>query len=98
MGPLSSWFNQLEWIQDENGNIACDCLRLEHIEEDISAYFGKQIKLPRINQTKKRYDYRSMYTDELIDIVAETFRDDIEYFGFSFEGAATKNIYLPPQS
>ena len=33
-----------------------------------------------------------MYNDELTEIVAETFRDDIEHFGFSFDGPATRNI------
>ena len=92
MGPLSSWFNQLEWIRDEGGHVACDCLRLENINEDISQYFGKKINIPRRNRTKDHYDYRQMYTDELIEIVAETFCDDIQYFGFSFEGPAKKNI------
>lgn len=92
MGPLSSWFDQLEWIREKNGSVACDCLRLEHLDADINAYFGRPIRIPHRNVTKNRYDYRSMYTDELIDIVADTFRNDIEYFGFSFEGAATKNI------
>ena len=92
MGPLSSWFNQLEWIRDENGNVACDCLRLEHINEDISLYFGKKIRIPRKNRTGIPYDYRNMYTAELIKIVAETFSEDIEYFGFNFEGSAKSNI------
>jgi hypothetical protein len=93
MGPLSSWFNQLEWIQNENKKVVCDCLRLEHINDDISAYFKKRIILPRKNVTIRSYDYRSMYTNELIEIVAETFREDIEYFGFNYEGSATKNYY-----
>jgi hypothetical protein len=92
MGPLSSWYNQLEWIRDENGSVACDCLRLEKIDTDISAYLRRCIKIPRRNTTQNRYDYRDMYTDELIEIIADTFREDIEYFGFDFEGSATKNI------
>jgi len=93
MGPLSSWFDQLEWIRDENGNVSCDCLRLEHLEDDISAYLGKEIRIPRRNVTNNRYDYRTMYNDELIQIVADTFKDDIEYFGFDFSGPATRNVF-----
>jgi hypothetical protein len=92
MGPLSSWFNQLEWIRDENGNVACDCLRLEQIDADASAYFRRRMAMPRQNVTRVRYDYRSMYTDELIEIIGNTFSEDIEYFGFDFEGPATRNI------
>jgi hypothetical protein len=35
-----------------------------------------------------------MYTDELAEIVASLFQDDISHFGFSFEGAATKNVFV----
>ncbi len=91
MGPLSSWFNQLEWIRDERGAVACECLRLENLEEDLAAYLGKDVRLIHSNVTEKRYDYRSMYTEELAGIVADTFKDDIDHFGFRFEGPATRN-------
>jgi hypothetical protein len=90
---MSSWLNQLEWISDENKVVRCDCLRLEHIGDDINEYFSDEITLRKRNITKERYDYRELYSDELKAIVAETFRDDIEYFGFDFEGAATRNIF-----
>jgi hypothetical protein len=95
MGPLSSWFNQLEWIKDETGAVMCDCLRLEHIDRDLSAYLGHRIEIQRHNATTKRYDYRSLYNEELINIIGEIFREDIEYFGFSFEGGATRNVLIP---
>ncbi len=25
MGPMLSWFNQLDWIKDEEGCVVCDC-------------------------------------------------------------------------
>ena len=94
MGPLSNWFNQIEWIRDKDGEVVCDCLRLENLSEELSAYLKPRINVPRRNVTQKSYDYRSMYTDDLADHVAELFRDDIEYFGFEFEGPATKNIAM----
>jgi hypothetical protein len=93
MGPLSSWFNQLDWIRDESGKVACDCLRMERLDEDLPRYLNRTVKLRDTNVTKGRYDYRSMYTDELAEIVSRVFRDDIDHFGFSFDGPATKNIY-----
>ena len=92
MGPMNSWFNHLEWITDEEGKVACDCLRLENLTDDLEEYFQRKIDLPRRNVTRKQYDYRAMYSDELAEIVATTFEDDIEYFGFDFESAATRNI------
>lgn len=93
MGPLTAWFNQLEWLRDENGRVACDCLRLERLEEDLQAYLKRRIVLGRRNTSSKGYDYRTMYTNELADAVAHFFRDDIEHFGFTFDGPATNNIF-----
>jgi hypothetical protein len=92
MGPMNSWFNQLEWLRDENGRVVCDCLRLEYLDHDLSAYFGENLRTSRRNVTETRYDYRRMYTDELAEIVNTTFKDDIEYFGFDFDSPATKNV------
>ena len=92
MGPMNSWFNHLEWIRDEQNEVVCDCLRLEHISDDLNAYFAATIELGKRNVTHERYDYRSMYDDDLADVVARTFAEDIDYFGFTFEGAATRNI------
>lgn len=91
MGPLSSWFNQLDWLRDASGRVACDCLRMEFLEDDLRRYFGKPIQLPRRNITRTKYDYRSMYTSELAAVVADVFRDDIDHFGFNFDGSATRN-------
>lgn len=90
MGPLNSWFNQLEWVTDKHGRLACDCLRLEHLNADVNEYFGSYVVLPE--KKVQDYDYRSMYTDELAGIVADVFAEDIEFFGFSFEGAATRHL------
>jgi hypothetical protein len=94
MGPLTSWFNQLDWLCDENRAVACDCLRMERLEFDLQAYLKRRIRLGRRNVTKQRYDYRTMYSDELADIVARRFRDDIQHFGFSFDGPATRNVFV----
>lgn len=94
MSPFGSWLNQLDWIVDRHGKVSCDCLRLGHLDEDLSAYFGENISIPRKNVTKSSTDYRSMYTDNLIEIVAKTFERDIEYFGFSFESDATRKVII----
>ncbi len=91
MGPMNSWFNQLDWIKDESGKVMCDCLRLEHLENDLDMYFARHLDIKRRNATTQNYDYRTMYTSELIDKVADLFQEDINHFGFSFDGPATTN-------
>jgi len=98
MGPLNSWFNQLEWLRDESGKVACDCLRMEHLSEDLPAYLERPVRLRSRNVTRAPYDYRSMYTDELAAIVAAFFKDDVEHFGFAFDGPATRNVLRASQS
>ncbi|HNP35111.1 MAG TPA: sulfotransferase family 2 domain-containing protein [Woeseiaceae bacterium] len=94
MGPLSSWFNQLDWVRNEDGKVVCNCLRFEHLNSDVNAYFKSMLLLPKENVTATQNDYRELYDDELIQIVAECFREDIEYFGFDFEGTATRNVFV----
>ena len=93
MGPLSSWFNQLEWIRDERGAVACDCLRMETLDGDLPVYLARALRIRQRNTTQLKYDFRGMYTDALADVVAEVFCEDIAYFGFTFEGAATRNVF-----
>jgi hypothetical protein len=93
MGPLNSWFNQLDWIRDEKGEVVCDCLRMETLDSDLPAYLDRVLRIRQRNTTQLKYDFRSMYTDALADLVAEVFCDDIAYFGFTFEGAATRNVF-----
>lgn len=92
MGPLNSWFNQLDWIRDRDGSVVCDCLRFENLNEDINRYFDSWMVLPEKKVARKPYDYREMYTDDLVDRVANMFRDDVDHFGFEFEGAASRNV------
>lgn len=94
MGPMSSWQNQLEWITDEQGNVCCDCLRFEHLTQDLTSYFDQPIALTASNVTKTKYDYREMYTDETAQIIAELFSDDISHFGFTFDSPAKQNIVI----
>lgn len=93
MGPLTAWFSQLSWLRDEKGEVACDCLRLERLDDDLQAYLGRRIVLGRRNTARAGQDYRSMYTDQTAESVAQAFRDDIEHFGFSFDGPATRNTF-----
>jgi hypothetical protein len=92
MGPMNSWFNQLEWITDEDQIVRCDCLRLERLENDLEIYFQEPVKVVRENRTKHRYDYKDLYTPRLIEIVGEIFQQDIDHFGFTFEGPATRGF------
>ncbi len=35
-----------------------------------------------------------MYSDELAEIIGDVFREDIDHFGFTFDGPATRNTFV----
>lgn len=93
LGPLSSWFNQLEWLTDSSGKVACTCLRFECLEDDLKNFFHGRVSVKHLNKTISAKDYRTMYKDHTIDIIAEIFTKDIQHFGFTFDGAATRMVF-----
>ena len=91
---ISAFHMQLDHVTDEAGNLRCDILRFEHYDEDTMAYFGLDTPLIKKNITNTHpVDYKTFYTKETIDLVAEWYHHDIEFFGFTFDGSATKNIW-----
>lgn len=86
--PYDHWASQSDYISYKK----LDFLRYENLYEDLSNYLEKDIKLPVVNQGKKA-DYRTYYTDEQAEKVANWFRVDINHWGFEFDSGATKNIW-----
>ena len=93
LGPMLSWFNQLDWLTDEKRQLKSQCLRFEFLQYDLSEYLEMNIPLKEANKTKPKYDYRRMYTDETYKIVDTIFHEDINFFGFTFDGPAIKNYF-----
>ena len=81
------WHQQYEYLIDDEGKMRISqVLRLEDINicDFFSELLGRNIPPIEINVTKK-YDYKSFYTPELVDIVAQVYAKDIELFGYSYE-------------
>ena len=82
----NSLFSQLK---DINGNwLLTDSsivLRYESIEEDINK-FGKYVNLTDIDlePSTNQMDYFDKYTDNQIELLEVLWKDDLEYFGYSF--------------
>lgn len=78
---------QKDFIVDYDGTNLIDFVgKLENIEADfqtICERIGIRNTLPHLNKSKHT-DYRSYYDDHTKALVARTFRDDIEMFGYSF--------------
>lgn len=102
---IKGWYPALDHVTDENGRVRCDMMRFEHYDEDISKYFGlpsNHVVAPRnVTRTEKGgeqntgwgLDYKSLYTEQTIQIVADWYKKDIDYWGFDFDTAATRNYW-----
>ncbi len=87
-GKKSFLYNQLDYVSDAEGEVMVDYIgRFENIVEDTGVVFKKLCiegaSLPHKNISEHR-NYRTYYTDETRDIVAERYARDIEYFGYEF--------------
>ena len=90
---IRGWYNQVDYVIDENNKIRCDILRQEKLSYDLKSYF-KVLDMPRSrNVTGLNKDYRTIYTPQTIQIVADWYKKDIDTFGFDFDTTATKNIW-----
>lgn len=90
---IRGWHPQLDHVKDNNGKVRCDILRLENLKEDALAYFNMQ-EMPRSrNVTSIKEDYRNLYNDRTIRMIADWYKEDIDYWGFDFDTGATKNTW-----
>jgi len=86
---------QIEWISNENGDIIVkNILFFENLQRDFDAFISSKIKIPNFKILKRntakqrsgieRKHYTEYYDKETIEIVAEKYAKDIEYFGYEF--------------
>ena len=62
-------------------------VRLEQLANDLApveAHLGFALEIPRANVSERAANYRSYYSDEAADIVAEICAEDITRFGYRF--------------
>ena len=73
------------YTHDASGNQIVDFIgRFERLGEDfeqILDHINVDAELPHVNATRHR-DYRSYFTPETTDLVAELYQEDIERFGY----------------
>lgn len=82
----------IDFVTDSNGKILVDdILRFEELSDSFVNWTSKiniseaGDSLMKLNSSKARNDYRSYYTDELVEVVRRFYKKDIEAFGYKFE-------------
>lgn len=91
---IRGWYPAYDYVTDEAGNIKCDLIRFENLNEDLCAYF----KIPEMSRARNVTalnpgTYKDLYTPETIQIVADWYAKDIETFGYDFDSGPTKNYW-----
>jgi len=83
--------NVSDWVVDETGKIVVDTvMRQETLREDLVRFqekYSLRLTIPekRVN-TSRHDDYRKYYSSADVDLVRRRHKQDIELFGYDFEG------------
>ncbi len=90
---IRGWYPQVDYVTYK-GSLRCDVLRFG--TDDVQTYFGldEPLRIRNISNIEGK-DYRDFYCPETHDIVADWYSKDVDYFGFTFDSHATKNIWKP---
>jgi len=92
--PVRSWYQQVDYVTNADGEIQCDCLRYEDLNEIIKKYFRvKEISAKRNVTNMLNKDWKLMYNGKTQQIVADWYEKDIDTFGFDFDTPAQKNYW-----
>mgnify|MGYP005838820711 CR=1 FL=1 len=83
--------SQINFLQFPNGDLPTYILRFEDLYFEWRKLCNKleweYHPLPRLNASRvKIHDYRSYYTPDMIKIVSDRYKEDLDYFGYTFNG------------
>jgi len=91
---VRGWYPFLDHVTDVDGTVKCDILRFENYNDDVCKYFNiPQMTRARNVTALNPGTYRDVYTPETIQIVADWYSDDVEYFGYDFDSGPTQNTF-----
>jgi len=80
---------QSEFVCDESGNLLVDHLgKLEDLQptlDFVATTIARSLCIKEANRSGERVDYRDFYTPELINLVGNVYRADVDRFGYGFE-------------
>lgn len=86
---------QKEFVTDEHGRLIVDYVgRFENLSADFDVVcqrIGVLNTLPLINRSSHR-DYRTYYSDRTAAMLGEHLREDLEFFGYTFESTPTFDV------
>ena len=80
---------QIDWLKDDEGKMTVDFVgRFESLQGDFSRItkaIGISAELPHLNASS-RNNYQDYYSNNTRKIIATWYQEDIDYFGYTFNG------------
>lgn len=91
---VRGWYPAFDHVSDEEGNIRCDIIRFENLNEDLCSYF----KIPKMTEARNVTNmnpgsYKDVYNNKTIQIVADWYKIDIDTWGYDFDTGPTLNYW-----
>jgi hypothetical protein len=91
---VRGWYPAFDHVTDVDGNIRCDVIRFEHLNDDLCKYFNLvEMSKARNVTALNNGSYRDIYTPETIQIVADWYKKDIDTWGYDFDTGPTRNYW-----
>jgi hypothetical protein len=82
------WENQIDYLSFGGELFPKKIIRFENLKSDFDEVcmelFGNRFELVHEKNWGHKGDYRNLYTDDLIEIVAKRYMKDLQYFKYSF--------------
>ena len=91
---IRGWYPAVDHVCDSRGELKCDMMRFEHLNDDLCKYFDiDEMSRARNVTDLNKGTYRDLYNDKTIQIVADWYKADIEMWGYDFDTGAQKNYW-----
>lgn len=95
---IRGWYPAWDYVTDEKGILRCDIIRFDKYEQDIQKYFNvpymtRPRNVTNILSGSNHENYKDLYNEKTIKIVADWYKKDIDFWGFDFDTGATKNTW-----
>lgn len=89
---IRGWYPCYDYLINEEGKVDVDVLSFEKLDENICEYFKLKKPSRKRNVTSVRnLPIEKLYTQKTIDIVADWYKKDIDFFGYDFGTGPTQN-------
>ena len=86
------WGPTKDYVTDTKGNLRCDVMRFENLNKDLEKYFN----IPKMTRARNvtalnEGTYKDLYTDRTIQLIADWYKEDIDFWGYDFDTGPTRN-------